>query len=460
MPFLIYGPPGTGKTKTVIEAILQLIPNKHVHVLAVAPSASAADTIALRLAPHLRPGEMYRINDITRTFAEVPDPLLIYCHTAQTHFSFPPWEQLMAARVVVTDCMNAFELIRARCTNRDFRLVREMYGTAFGEEMRHWHWTHLFMDEAAQAREPEALIPLMVVAPDSGSPLPPPRFIMAGDSNQLGPVISSPIARDAGMAISLFDRLLRRPVYAHHPLSRRNAYKPLINKEQGWIRPAFVNLVRNYRSHAGILMMPSGMFYHSTLIAEVANRTTSLTKWTKLRNPKIPVLFVPSTGEDSWIPDTAGWYNQSEITATKNLIAHLLEKRNTPGTTVSQRDIGVIAPFREHVVRTRTALRNAGFRDVGVGTVENYQGAEMRVTILNCVRSRAMALEWDRQKGRGLIGERRRFNVAITRAKELLVVVGNPYILQVPSLYSSPNSMAFLLIVADGSVLAGIPFFR
>jgi superfamily I DNA and/or RNA helicase len=430
VPFLIYGPPGTGKTKTVIEAILQLIPKDEVHILAVAPSPSAADTIALRLVPHLKPGQMYRINDITRTFAEVPTDLMLFCQSAESYFSFPPWEKLMAAKVVVTDCMGAFELIKARCTNQDIAPVREMFGKAFGKDITHWHWTHLFIDEAAQAREPETLIPLMVVAPGKMKNIPVPKLILAGDSNQLGPSIVSPIARENGIDVSLFDRLLRRPIYSQHPLSRQNVYKR--SKGEGWYRPAFVNLIRNYRSHPGILMMPSAMFYNSTLLAE-AKETSSLTTWTTLPNNRIPILFHPSTGEEFWILDTAGWYNKSEIEITTKLITHLVDRKNTPGTEVYAKEIAVIAPFREHVLRMRTALRKLGLHAVDVGTVENYQGGERRVTILNCVRSSYRFLEWDRKKGYGVIGEKRRFNVAITRAKELLIIVGNPTILQVLS---------------------------
>jgi superfamily I DNA and/or RNA helicase len=427
---LISGPPGTGKTKTVIEAILQLVSqeNENVHILACAPSPSAADTIALRLVPHLKPGEMYRLNDITRTFAEVPDKLMLYSHTAESYFSFPPWGQLMSAKVVVTDCMGAFEFIKARCTNRDLAGVQEFYGKAFGGKLEQWHWTHLFIDEAAQAREPETLIPIMVVAPGLTSGIEMPKVILAGDSNQLGPGIMSTTARQYGLEISLFERLLRRPVYSEHPLARRNVYKK--SQVKGWYRPAFVNLIRNYRSHSGILMMPSAMFYHSTLLAE-ASRTTSLTSWTSLTNPRIPVLFCPSSGDEIWIPDTAGWYNPSEIDITTSFITNLLSSNNTPGATVTAHEIAVISPFREHIIRTRMALRRLGLGAVGVGTVENYQGAEMRVTILNCVRSRSRFLEWDRKKGRGVVGERRRFNVAITRAKELLIIVGNPDLLQV-----------------------------
>jgi len=386
----------------------------------------------MRLSKHLKPGDLFRLNDITRTFTEVPDALLPYTHSAETYFSLPPWEKLMLAKVVVTDCMGSFELIKARCTNRDIAGIQGFYRPVFAQEegVRPWHWTHLFIDEAAQAREPEALIPLLVVAPGTASSdIPMPKFILAGDSNQLGPGIVSPVSRQYGLHVSLFERLLNRSIYADHPSARKNIWKRVEGK---WYRPSFVNLIRNYRSHKGILMMPSAMFYNSTLLHEARN-TTSLTQWTYLPNPEIPVLFHPCGGEETWISDTAGWYNPHEIKITIMLIQHLLNTENTPGTEVKAQEIAVITPFREHVVRARKAMRvkTVGLGAVNVGTVENYQGGERRITILNCVRSTARFLEWDKKKGRGIVNQKQRFNVAITRAKELLIIVGNPAILQV-----------------------------
>jgi superfamily I DNA and/or RNA helicase len=202
-------------------------------------------------------------------------------------------------------------------------------------------------------------------------------------------------------------------------------------------------------------MMPSGMFYNSTLLAEAQNNTTSLTQWTYLTNPEIPVLFYPCGGEEMWIPDTAGWYNLHEIKITITLIQHLLKKRHTPGTEVEAREIAVITPFREHVIHARKALRLKGLGDVNVGTVENYQGGERRITILNCVRSTPRFLDWDTKKGRGIVNQKQRFNVAITRAKELLIIIGNPAILQVfPS--GSPCLQGYSDRVLDGSILEGI----
>jgi helicase MOV-10 len=291
-----------------------------------------------------------------------------------------------------------------------------MFAAAMGGEKRE-HWTHLFIDEAAQAREPETLIPLMVVRPQDGGV----KVVLTGDSNQLGPIVLSLHARERGLSKSWFERLLARDVYSKHNTSR--TYLLGSGGEKGY-RPPFVNLVRNYRSHPGILMMPSAMFYSETLRAEAAN-THTLTTWTGLPNSKIPVLFHPSKGSDVCVPDThSQWYNPSEIAITVDLIQNVLN--NTQGTSVVPSEIGVICAFREHVVRLRLELRKRNLSAVNVGVVENFQGAEQRIIFLNCVRSTPRHLKSDQHFGRGVINSRRRFNVAITRAKELMVIVGNP----------------------------------
>ncbi|KAG5728253.1 hypothetical protein E4T56_gene19065 [Termitomyces sp. T112] len=89
-----------------------------------------------------------------------------------------------------------------------------------------------------------------------------------------------------------------------------------------------------------------------------------------------------------------------------------------------------MAPWREQVWRLRERLRNEKLGAVDVGTVEDYQGRESRVVIISCVRSTARFLEEDKVKGLGPVFERKRMNVAITRAKELLVVIGNGSVLK------------------------------
>jgi len=110
----------------------------------------------------------------------------------------------------------------------------------------------------------------------------------------------------------------------------------------------------------------------------------------------------------------------------------------------------VMAPWREQVWKLREQLRKEGLNAVDVGTVEDFQGRESRVVIISCVRSNPRFLEEDGRKGLGFVFERKRMNVAITRAKELLVVIGNGALLQ-----RDPYWKAFLAFTIRNKLYQG-----
>jgi helicase MOV-10 len=175
---------------------------------------------------------------------------------------------------------------------------------------------------------------------------------------------------------------------------------------------------------SSILMVPAALFYNDTLIASATD--VKLIEWSGLPNPRIPILFQGCESEESWIDEGASWYNAGEISEIINIILSLSVER----PDIKESEIAVITPWKEQVWRIRTQLRALGLHGVDVGHVEAYQGAEFRVTILSCVRSRKRFLDSDREANMGLYNEPKRFNVAITRAKELLIVVGNANLLK------------------------------
>jgi putative helicase MOV10L1/helicase MOV-10 len=193
LPFLISGPPGTGKTKTLAEIAVQLLKtvNEISHILFCAPSDPAADTIVQRISTHFKPTELLRLNRPSRTFAELPGAVLPFCHVLQNKFDLPPFKQLMAYKLVVTTCRDASLLLYSRLTNSDLYVAENSMRSAIhpyaaqSSEIA-LHWTALIMDESAQAIEPEALIPLSVVAPplDAAKIAFTPLFVMAGDEHQ------------------------------------------------------------------------------------------------------------------------------------------------------------------------------------------------------------------------------------------------------------------------------------
>lgn len=180
--------PGTGKTVTVVESIRQILAkDPKAHILACAPSNSASDLIATRLSM-LSPEELFRFYAPSRHKNQIPDELRDFaCITDDGHFTAPPVPTLKRFRVIVSTCVSA--------------------SFAHGVGMPRGHFTHIFVDEAGQATEPEVMIGIKTMADNDTN------IILSGDPKQLGPIIRSAVARELGLEKSYLARLTERDVY-------------------------------------------------------------------------------------------------------------------------------------------------------------------------------------------------------------------------------------------------------
>jgi len=388
VPFLISGPPGTGKTKTLVETALQLLATTRVsHILVCAPSDPAADTLALRLRAHLGQQKLLRLNGPSRSFLEVPEGLLPFSYIENDVFSIPPMQTLMRYEIVVTTCRDAAVLVSARVTNDDLYSLETGLqsalcpGTLAGKDYD-LHWGALLMDEAAQAIEPEAAIPLTVVAPPTVSNISlQPQFVMAGDHKQLGPRTAS---KSPAIETSLFERLFHRPLYSDHPFARNkgkpSSAPPVLTKAMlPIIRAPFANLIRNYRSHPAILAVPSSLFYHDTLIPE-ATDADSLLWWPGWQGRRWPVLFACNTSLDEIERDGGGWYNPLEAGMACDYALALFRNAG-----IAQKDICIMSPFSAQVKALRSKIRQPPYSlwEVNIGPTEAYQGLESRIVIVS-----------------------------------------------------------------------------
>ena len=182
--------PGTGKTVTIVEAIRQVHDsNVSTRILACAPSNSAADQIAEKLAAAgLTPRQLFRMYAPSRYKDQASDKLQDYVRlTLDGHFTVPELDALKRYRVVVATCVAASMLA--------------------GVGVPRGHYSHVFIDEAGQATEPEAFISIKTLA-DPGT-----NVVLSGDPKQLGPIIRSGIARELGLEKSYLDRLMEREAY-------------------------------------------------------------------------------------------------------------------------------------------------------------------------------------------------------------------------------------------------------
>lgn len=187
----VYSPrpsPGTGKTVTIVEAIRQVLDrDPNAKILACAPSNSAADLITQRLSM-LKPDQLFRFYAPCRRKDDVPTEVQKYIATTPTgHFTAPAMDALKKYRVIVTTCVSA--------------------SFAHGVGMPRGHFSHIFIDEAGHATEPEVMISIKTMADDRTN------VILSGDPKQLGPIIRSGIARKHGLEKSYLERLMDSKVY-------------------------------------------------------------------------------------------------------------------------------------------------------------------------------------------------------------------------------------------------------
>ncbi len=389
-PYLINGPAGTGKTTTVLESIVQVLRHdESSKILVCAPSDTACDVIAFRLQRLLptkcngQALKMLRVNWWSRNPASLP-PDLLSCSPSEASsglFTLPSMNEMLDANIIICQCFVAGCL-------------------EVGSNMN-WmerHFSHVFIDESSQSFEYESLIPLLKVGPHCS-------IILAGDPKQLGPTVRSITASRNGFALSLQERLMGLPLY--------KKYRHCVCTE----------LRDNYRSHEVLLQVSSELFYNGNLRCKAPKALTSTCeKFELLPHSDFPLLVYDVEGEELNKLDTPSFFNVEECRAISRLITALL---TSPSVNITTAQISVITCFRAQVLKLRQILRENNLSAIKVGVVEDFQGQETSVVLISTVLTK----EQDRWKtgakgGLGFMTDPKKFNVSITRASSLCVIVG------------------------------------
>jgi hypothetical protein len=487
-PMVLTGCAGTGKTKTMlaaVHAILRLPPENppsQYRILVCAPSHTAADVITKRLGQSFNAQQLFRLFDSERPVETVPPEVLKYCRqSTEDHtgtFTLPPVKELLQFQIIVCTCSDAHILYRIGMTNQQLREQRQCFQRYLERFCRDTnlsctlqgvedpHFTHLFIDEAAQSSEVETLIPFSVVVDQVA---PGPRKVeiaLVGDPRQLSPEVYSAQAAKAGLEKSFMERLLQRPVQCLG-YGRDHMLGPDMVGMEDWLRYSFqhhgqeqlsVFLTSNYRGHVSFLMMPSALFYSDKLQSVDHDKRDGKgeTYWSEklrwvesLSNPLVPqsklIQDVPEevrcrkqyawplhfrgvAGKDASVTIQSGFASRSWTNETEaKTIVEIVETLSKQG--VSSRSIGIMAPFRGQVVLIRKLLRAKNLGAINVGTIEDYQAVEYDVIILSCTRSTEAFVAHDSEHRMGILGQPKRSNVALTRAQYLFIVVGHPDVL-------------------------------
>lgn len=394
---IVHGPPGTGKTTTLIEAIIETL-QRETQVLVCAPSNAAVDWISEQLSH--RGVNVLRVGNPLRMSDEMLD-----CSYERRYAAHPDYPELWGIRKSLREARdiehpsrekrNHMARLSARATELEIRIHQDLFdharvisctliGSAY-HILERRRFSTLFIDEAAQALEPACWAAILKAD----------RVIFSGDHCQLPPTVKCPDAARGGLSHTLMQRIARL-----HP-------------------ECLTLLTTQYRMHRDIMEFPSRWFYHNRLTAapQVADR-------------KISPLDTPLT----WFDTSQCHFGEKEsrtLSRTNSdearLLIHTLRdyiEMIGIDRIISERvDFGIISPYRAQVRLIRRLLKWQKFfrrlrGQISVNSVDAFQGQERDVIIISMVR--------DNDQGAiGFLSDLRRMNVAITRARMKLIVLGN-----------------------------------
>jgi superfamily I DNA and/or RNA helicase len=411
---IVHGPPGTGKTTTLVEAIREALMREN-QVLVCAQSNMAVDWISEKLVDRginvLRIGNPTRVNDKMLSFT--------YERRFEGH---PDYPQLWALRKAIRELRahrkrgdekyhQKLESLKSRATELEIRINNELFSearviasTLVGSANRlldGQKFDTLFIDEAAQALEAACWIPMRRVS----------RVIFAGDHCQLPPTVKSIAALKAGLGKTLMERIVE-------------------------MHPEAVTLLKiQYRMNDEIMRFSSNYFYHGEVESAPEVRFRSILDMdipmTWIDTSEFEKLFENSEDpekskisfKEEFVGESFGRVNKAEAELTLLALQNYFNKIGKQRLLDERIDVGIISPYRAQVQLLRRMLMKWEFfkpfrRQTSVNTVDGFQGQERDVIVISLVRSN--------DEGQiGFLRDLRRMNVAITRARMKLIILGN-----------------------------------
>lgn len=405
---LIQGPPGTGKTVTSATLVYHLTKQNMGQVLVTAPSNVAVDQLTEKIAATgLR---VVRLASKTReATASSVDHLCLHVMTplvAGDEFS-----KLQRLRDEIGDLserdQKKYRALRTRAEREILQAADVICCTCVGAgdpRLKNFRFRQVLIDEATQAIEAEALIPIALGAK---------QIVLVGDHCQLGPVVMCKAAAKAGLTQSLFERMV------------------LVG-----IRP--IRLQVQYRMHPALSEFPSNMFYEGSLqngVTEADRQLLNIPGFTGKEDfpwpvPNKPMFFYSISGMEEISASGTSYLNRTEASYVEKIVTHLLRM----GVTPSQ--VGVITPYdgqKKYVseyMRRSGCLSSSLYEAIEVASVDAFQGREKDFILVSCVRA-------SDSQGIGFLSDPRRLNVALTRARLGLILLGNPRVLSKNPLWAA-----------------------
>lgn len=396
-PILLIGPFGTGKTFTLALAIKQLLAQPEPRILICTHSNSAAD---LYIKEYLHPW-------VKDEGLEAARPLRVYYHKRWVTTAHPTVQEYCL--IDVTPHLRSFrrptveDVTKHRIVVVTLSISMELSSL----DLPKGYFTHIFLDEAAQALECEAIMALGLASETT-------KIVLAGDHMQMSPELFSEFAKERNMHMSLLERL-----YDHYPTDF----------------PCKILLCENYRAHDAIIKYTSELFYDQKLIASGKQP----------RHDKFyPLTFFTTRGEDFQDRNSTTFYNNAEVYELVERVAELVAQWPTKAWgPMTDSSIGIMTPYADQVMRIRLELRKKKLGKISVERVLNVQGKQFRAVFLSTVRTRKTCPSLDsggngsggsvkpsngaqREVDYGFLSNSKLLNTAITRAQSLVAVVGDP----------------------------------
>ena len=395
---VVHGPPGTGKTTTLVEAIYETL-RRESQVMVCAQSNMAVDWISEKLVDRgvavLRIGNPTRVNDKMLSFT--------YERRFEAH---PDYPQLWSIRKAIRELRSQkkrpdswhqkMDRLKSRATELELRIRQSLFGEArviactltgaANRVLEGEKYSTLFIDEAAQALEAACWIAIRKAG----------RVIFAGDHCQLPPTVKSIAALKGGLGKTLMERIVEQ-------------------------KPEVVTLLKvQYRMNEQIMRFSSDYFYNGEV--ETAPGITHRS----ILDYDLPMMWIDTEdvdGKEEFIGESCGRINRAEADLTLSTLQEYFDKIGKNRILEESIDVGIISPYRAQVQLLRKMIRQKEFfrpyrRLISVNTVDGFQGQERDIILISLVRSN--------DGGEiGFLRDLRRMNVAITRARMKLIILGN-----------------------------------
>jgi len=406
---LVQGPPGTGKTVTSATLVYHMTKQPNMgQILVTAPSNVAVDHLTEKIAATgLR---VVRLASKTReTTISSIDHLCLHIMTPLA--AGDEYKKLQRLRDEIGELtdrdMKKYKALQTKTEREILQSADVICCTCVGAgdpRLKNFRFRQVLIDEATQAVEAEALIPICLGAK---------QIVLIGDHCQLGPVVMCKAAAEAGLTQSLFERLV------------------LIG-----IRPNRLQV--QYRMHPCLSEFPSNMFYEGSLqngVTETDRQLLTLPGFKGKEDfpwpePNKPMFFYSIAGMEEISASGTSYLNRTEASHVEKIVTHLLKIGVTPG------QIGVITPYdgqKQYVseyMRRSGSLSSSFYEAIEVASVDAFQGREKDFILVSCVRS-------SESQGIGFLSDPRRLNVALTRARLGIILLGNPRVLSKNALWAA-----------------------